>query len=95
MKGRLQIVYRLLCSPAGIPVAIEVFLRATPPSPTPWPPKMAKIKNRFGLSRVCLVGDRGMLTNARINDECRPAQLDYHMAVPGKPAAAQFSIRVS
>ncbi len=93
VKGRLQIVYGLLCSPAGIPVAIEVFEGNTA-DPNTLAAQIAKIKNRFGLSRVCLVGDRGMLTNARINDECRPAQL-YHMAVPGKPAAAQFSIRVS
>ena len=40
-----------------------------------------KLKNRFGLSRVCLVGDRGMLTNARIDDELRPAQLDWITAL--------------
>jgi transposase len=35
--------------------------------------QITKLKGRFGLSRVCLVGDRGMLTSARITDELRPA----------------------
>ena len=43
--------------------------------------QISKLKNRFGLSRVCLVGDRGMLTNARIRDEVRPAQLDWVSAL--------------
>lgn len=80
VKGRLQIVYGLLCSPAGIPVAIEVFEGNTA-DPNTLAAQIAKIKNRFGLSRVCLVGDRGMLTNARINDELRPAQLDWISAL--------------
>ena len=80
VKGRLQIVYGLLCSPAGIPVAIEV-VEGNTADPNTLAAQIAKIKNRFGLSRVCLVGDRGMLTNARINDECRPAQLDWISAL--------------
>ena len=80
VKGRLQIVYGLLCSPAGIPIAIEVFEGNTA-DPNTLAAQIAKIKNRFGLSRVCLVGDRGMLTNARINDEVRPAQLDWISAL--------------
>src|SRR6188472_4015714 len=80
VKGRLQIVYGLLCSPAGIPIAIEVFEGNTA-DPKTLAAQITKIKNRFGLSRVCLVGDRGMLTNARINDELRPAQLDWISAL--------------
>jgi Transposase DDE domain len=80
VKGRLQIVYGLLCSPAGIPIAIEVFEGNTA-DPKTLAAQITKIKNRFGLSRVCLVGDRGMLTNARINDEVRPAQLDWISAL--------------
>jgi hypothetical protein len=75
VKGRLQIVYGLLCSPAGTPIAIEVFEGNTA-DPNTLATQIDKLKNRFGLSRVCLVGDRGMLTNARIKDELRPAQLD-------------------
>jgi Transposase DDE domain len=80
VKGRLQIVYGLLCSPAGAPIAIEVFEGNTA-DPNTLATQIAKIKDRFGLSRVCLVGDRGMLTNARIKDELRPAQLDWISAL--------------
>ena len=72
VKGRLQIVYGLLCSPAGIPIAIEVFEGSTA-DPKTLAAQIDKLKTRFGLGRVCLVGDRGMLTNARIRDEIRPA----------------------
>ena len=80
VKGRLQIVYGLLCWTAGIPVAIEVFEGNTADSKT-LARQISKLKTRFRLSRVCLVGDRGMLTNARIRDEVRPAQLDWISAL--------------
>jgi transposase len=80
VKGRLQIVYGLLCSPAGIPIAIEVFEGNTA-DPKTLAAQIEKVKTRFGLSRVCLVGDRGMLTHARIRDEVRPAQLDWLSAL--------------
>src|SRR3981189_644896 len=80
VKGRLQIVYGLLCTPAGIPIAIEVFEGNTG-DPNTLAAQINNLKNRFGLSRVCLVGDRGLLTNARIRDEVRPAQLDWISAV--------------
>ena len=80
VKGRLQIVYGLLCSPAGVPIAIEVFEGNTA-DPKTLSAQITKLKTRFGLSRVCLVGDRGMLTNARITDELRPAQLDWISAL--------------
>ena len=80
VKGRLQIVSGLLCSPAGIPIAIEVFEGNTA-DPNTLAAQITKIKTRFGLSRVCLVGDRGMLTHARIRDEVRPGQLDWISAL--------------
>ncbi|MGH3803756.1 MAG: IS1634 family transposase, partial [Pseudonocardiaceae bacterium] len=80
VKGRLQIVYGLLCTTAGIPIAIEVFEGNTA-DPKTLAAQIDKLKKRFGLSRVCLVGDRGMLTNARIRDEVRPAQLDWISAL--------------
>ena len=63
VKGRLQIVYGLLCTTAGIPVAIEVFDGNTA-DPKTLATQIDKLKKRFGLTRVCLVGDRGMLTSA-------------------------------
>jgi len=80
VKGRLQIVSGLLCSPAGIPIAIEVFEGSTA-DPKTLAAQITKLKTRFGLARVCLVGDRGMLTNARIRDEIRPAQLEWISAL--------------
>jgi hypothetical protein len=80
VKGRLQIVYGLLCNTAGIPVAIEVFEGNTA-DPKTLAAQIKKLKDRFGLARVVLVGDRGMLTSARIDDEIRPAQLDWITAL--------------
>jgi hypothetical protein len=80
VKGRLQIVYGLLATTAGIPVAIEVFEGNTA-DPKTLKAQIAKLKNRFRLSRVALVGDRGMITSARITDELRPAGLDWITAL--------------
>jgi transposase len=80
VKGRRQIVYGLLCSTAGVPIAIEVFDGNTA-DPKTLTAQVKKLKDRFGLTRVCLVGDRGMLTSARIRDELRPAQLDWISAL--------------
>jgi len=80
VKGRLQIVYGLLCSTAGAPVAIEVFEGNTA-DPNTLAAQINKLKTRFGLARVCLVGDRGMLTSARIHDELRPGGLDWLSAL--------------
>jgi hypothetical protein len=80
VKGRLQIVYGLLCTTAGNPITIEVFEGNTA-DPKTLAAQIDKVKKRFGLSRVCLVGDRGMLTHARIRDEVRPAQLDWISAL--------------
>jgi len=80
VKGRLQIVYGLLCSPKGVPVAIEVFEGNTA-DPKTLAAQITKLKTRFGLSRVAVVGDRGMLTSARIEKELRPAHLDWLSAL--------------
>jgi len=79
-KGKLQIVYGLLCAADGCPVAVEVFAGNTA-DPTTLSVQIAKLKERFGLSRVVLVGDRGMITSARIRDELKPAGLDWITAL--------------
>ncbi len=73
---RRQIVYGLLCTRAGLPIAIEVFDGNTA-DPSTLSAQVEKIKNRFGISRVVLVGDRGMITSARIRDDLKPAGLDW------------------
>src|SRR5271166_2587735 len=80
VKGRLQIVYGLLCSTDGVPVAIEVF-KGNTADPKTLAAQITKLKDRFGLTRVALVGDRGMLTSARINTELPPAHLDWITAL--------------
>ena len=79
-KGKLQIVYGLLCAADGCPVAVEVFAGNTA-DPTTLSTQIDKLKARFGLSRVVLVGDRGMITSARIRDELQPAGLDWITAL--------------
>ena len=71
VRGRLQIVYGLLTSKEGVPVAIEVFEGNTG-DPKTVASQVAKVKDRFGLSRVVLVGDRGMLTAARLREDVGP-----------------------
>ena len=73
---RPQIVYGLLCTRAGLPVAVEVF-EGNAADPATLSAQVSKLKRRFGLSRVVLVGDRGMITSARIGEELRPAGLDW------------------
>jgi hypothetical protein len=79
-KGKLQIIYGLLCAADGCPVAVEVFEGNTA-DPMTLSAQIDKLKERFGLSRVVLVGDRGMITSARIRDELAPAGLDWITAL--------------
>ena len=79
-KGKLQIVYGLLCAADGCPVAVEVFDGDTA-DPKTLSAQIAKIKDRFGLSRVVLVGDRGMITQARLEEDIKPAGLDWISAL--------------
>jgi hypothetical protein len=80
VRGRLQIVYGLLTSKDGIPVAIEVFPGNTG-DPATVASQIDKVKDRFGLTRVVLVGDRGMLTAARLREDVAPAHLDWITAL--------------
>ena len=79
-KGTLQIVYDLLCAPDGCPVAIEVFDGNTG-DPATLAPQIDKLKQRFGLSHVVLVGDRGMITEARLTEDVKTAGLDWITAL--------------
>jgi transposase len=80
-KGTLQIVFGLLCDRRGCPVAVEVFDGNTA-DPKTVGAQIAKLRERFGLERVVLVGDRGMLTEARIREELRGQEgLDWITAL--------------
>jgi len=73
---RLQIVYGLLCTRNGLPIAIEVFEGNTA-DPTTLKSQIEKLKSRFGIKRVVLVGDRGMITTARISEDLKYSGLDW------------------
>jgi hypothetical protein len=80
-KGSLQIVFGLLCNAEGCPVAVEVYAGNTG-DPTTLRDQIAKVRTRFGLSRVVFVGDRGLLTSARIREELAPVEgLDWVSAL--------------
>ena len=90
-KGTLQIVYGLLCAPDGCPVAIEVFDGNTG-DPSTLAPQIEKLKQRFHLERVVLVGDRGMI-RPRSGLMCRRACADQKAAkrTVGRSASAALT----
>lgn len=79
-RDRPQIVYGLLTDRRGCPVAVEVFEGNTS-DPKTLTVQIEKLRDRFGLSELVLVGDRGMLTQARLTEEVRPAGLDWITAL--------------
>jgi hypothetical protein len=79
-RGKRQIVYGLLCAADGCPVAIEVFEGSTA-DPMTLSNQVGKLKARFGLDHVVLVGDRGMITQARITEDLTAAGLDWITAL--------------
>ena len=87
-KGSLQIVVGLLCQAEGCPVAVEVFDGNTG-DPSTLSSQIEKVRKRFGLTRVVFVGDRGLITAARIREELRPvrgAGLDHGASSTADPA---------
>ena len=77
---RPQIVFGLLCTPEGCPVAVEVF-EGNLGDPGTLASQVKKLRMRFRLKRVVLVGDRGMITKARIDADVAPAGLDWITAL--------------
>ena len=71
-----QIVFGLVCTPAGVPIAVEVFAGNTA-DPSTVAAQVSKLKERFGIQRMAWVGDRGMLTSARIEQVLRPQAQDW------------------
>jgi hypothetical protein len=64
-KGKPQIEYGLLTDPAGRPVAVRVF-KGNTADPTTFVEAVAVVRTTFGLRQMVMVGDRGMITSARI-----------------------------
>ncbi len=82
-RGSLQIVFGLLTNSEGCPVAVEVFAGNTG-DPKTVAAQIEKLRERFGLQTVVLVGDRGMLTAARIREDMAPIEgLEWITALRG------------
>ena len=80
-SDRPQIVYGLLCDRDGRPIAVEV-LPGNTADPKAFSKVVETIRCRFGISNVIFVGDRGMITSARINEDLRPIKgLDWISAL--------------
>jgi transposase len=79
-SGNLQIVFGLLANVEGCPVAVEVFEGNTG-DPKTVASQVNKLRKRFKLERIILVGDRGMLTNARIREDLQPEGIDWITAL--------------
>ena len=75
-RDRLQIVYGLLCDPEGRPIAVEVF-EGNAGDPGTLRSQIEKIRERFGIRSVAIVGDRGLITQARIREDLQPAGLKW------------------
>jgi hypothetical protein len=86
---RPQLVIGLMCAADGCPVAVEVFEGNTA-DPMTLAAQIDKLKHRFKLQRVIMVGDRGLLTSARIDQTLRPAGLDWITALRA-PAIKQLA----
>jgi len=79
-KGKLQIIFGLLCTAEGCPVAVEVF-EGNVGDPNTLQSQITKLKERFDIERVVLIGDRGMITKARLEHTVKPAGLDFITAL--------------
>ncbi len=79
-SDRPQIVFGLMCTPDGCPVAVEVF-EGNLGDPTTLAHQVKKLRTRFRLKRIVLVGDRGMITKARIDADLAPAGFDWITAL--------------
>jgi transposase len=88
-KGKLQIEFGLLCNAEGCPVAVEVFEGNTA-DPKTLAPAVEKLRERFGFKRVVLVGDRGLITSARIREDLKPSQAFDWITALRAPAIAQL-----
>lgn len=78
--SRRQVNFGLLATPEGVPVAVEVF-RGNTGDPGTVGSALDRLQEGFGLERITMVGDRGMITDARIAEELRPRGVDWITAL--------------
>lgn len=83
-RDKLQIVVGLLCEPEGRPIAVEVFDGNTADPPT-LAGQIDKVRRRFEVQHVVLVGDRGLITDARIREDLAPVEGLAWISAPRTP----------
>ena len=71
-----QIVFGLICTSEGCPIAVEVFPGNTG-DPATVAAQVSKLRERFGIEHIVWAGDRGMLTSARIEQVLKPQGMDW------------------
>jgi hypothetical protein len=88
-RGRRQVEYGLLTDPVGRPVAVEVFAGNTS-DPQSFKTAITRVRADFGIERLIMVGDRGMITGTRIGDLRKLPGMDWVTALKA-PAIAQLA----
>ena len=91
-KGKLQVNFGLLCDVGGCPVSVSVYA-GNIGDPKTLLPEVARLQKRFGLQRVAIVGDRGMIAQTRITELKKLDGVDWITAL--KSATIQKLIRIS
>src|SRR6266851_3445899 len=86
-RGREQVEYGLLTDPAGRPVAVEVFPGNTS-DPESFKTAITRVRKDFGIERLIMVGDRGMITGTRIADLRKLEGMDWVTALKAPAIAA-------
>jgi hypothetical protein len=86
-RGRKQIEYGLLTDPEGRPVAVEVFPGNTA-DPESFKTAITRVRRDFGIERLIMVGDRGMITGTRISDLRKLDGMDWITALKAPAIAA-------
>jgi hypothetical protein len=88
-RGRRQVEYGLLTDPVGRPVAVEVFAGNTS-DPESFKTAVTRVRADFGIERLIMVGDRGMITGTRIDDLRKLPGMDWVTALKA-PAIAKLA----
>jgi len=88
-RGRRQVEYGLLTDPEGRPVAVEVFPGNTA-GPESFKTAIVRVRKDFGIERLIMVGDRGMITGTRIGDLRKLPGMDWVTALKA-PAIAKLA----
>jgi len=86
-RGRRQIEYGLLTDPQGRPVAVEVFAGNTA-DPVSFKTAITRVRGDFGIKKLIMVGDRGMITGTRIDDLREMPGMDWITSLRAPAVAA-------